>query len=252
MNRRQFVTGVAGLLAAGMIETPSILHAATDGPGMSCIAFDALAIFDVRPIAAMADHLFGERGKELFTAWRSRQFEYTWLRTAAAQYVDFLSVTRDALRFAARSMKIDLSDAQQKQLMDGFLNLNAYAEAPAALRSLKQSGVRMAFCSNFTPAMLAGGIHTAGLDGLFEHSLSTDAVRQFKPAPAAYQMAIDAFSVPKERILFVPSAAWDAAGAKWFGYRTFWVNRQGLPAEELGATADGEGRDLTELAAFLK
>ena len=46
---------------------------------------------------------------------------------------------------------------------------------------------------------------------------------------------------PRE-IVFVSSNGWDVAGATWFGYTTFWLNRAGLPAEELGVTPHGAGR----------
>jgi 2-haloacid dehalogenase len=42
------------------------------------------------------------------------------------------------------------------------------------------------------------------------------------------------------------------AGAKWFGYTAFWVNRLGLPVEELGVTPDGVGGSLAELVTFVE
>ena len=99
--------------------------------------------------------------------------------------------------------------------------------------------------------MLEAGIRNGHLDGLFEHSLSTDAIQSYKPAPGAYRMAIDAFGLKREEILFAAFAGWDAAGARSFGYKTFWVNRMNLPAEELGETADGTGDSLVDLVAFL-
>ena len=65
-------------------------------------------------------------------------------------------------------------------------------------------------------------------------------------------MAIDAFGLKKEEILFVAFAGWDAAGAKSFGYTTFWVNRLNLPAERLGVSADGVGQNLNDLLSFVK
>jgi 2-haloacid dehalogenase len=65
-------------------------------------------------------------------------------------------------------------------------------------------------------------------------------------------MAIDAFQLKREEILFAAFAGWDAAGARGFGYPTYWVNRLNLPAEELGVTADATGRDLTDLARFIR
>jgi hypothetical protein len=47
-------------------------------------------------------------------------------------------------------------------------------------------------------------------------------------------MRIDAFRMPKQEILFAAFGGWDAAGAKSFGYETYWTNRLNLPVEELG------------------
>ena len=40
------------------------------------------------------------------------------------------------------------------------------------------------------------------------------------------------------RALFVSSNAWDAAGAKAFGYRVCWCNRSGAAADDLGFPPD--------------
>jgi len=57
--------------------------------------------------------------------------------------------------------------------------------------------------------------------------------------------------LPRQEILFVAFAGCDAAGAKLFGYPTFWANRQNLPAEKLDAVPDGAGESLTQLLRFL-
>jgi len=44
------------------------------------------------------------------------------------------------------------------------------------------------------------------------------------PALQDYPMTIDALKQPREKILFVPFAGWDAAGAKSSGYTTRWVS----------------------------
>jgi len=64
-------------------------------------------------------------------------------------------------------------------------------------------------------------------------------------------MGIDAFRLNREEILFAAFAGWDAAGAKLFGYPTFWVNRQKQPPEQLGVLADGEGSGMSDLLRFL-
>ena len=56
----------------------------------------------------------------------------------------------------------------------------------------------------------------------------------------------------KEQILFVASAGWDVAGARWFGYPTFWVNRTGALAEELSVDGYAVGSDMKDLLAFVR
>src|SRR6185312_8837468 len=106
------------------------------------------------------------------------------------------------------------------------------------LKKLKDSGLRLAFLSNFTPAMLAANIKVSGLGDLFEQVLSTDQARTYKPDPRAYALGVDSLKLKKEKILFVAFSGWDAAGAKSFGYPTYWMNRMNLLQEELNSTPD--------------
>jgi 2-haloacid dehalogenase len=183
--------------------------------------------------------------------WRTKQFEYTWLRTVSGRYADFWDVTRDALHFSARARKLELSKADEERLMGAYLTLKPWPDVPDALRKLKDSGLKLGFLSNFTGAMLQANIRNSGLDGFFDQVLSTDQAGAFKPDPRAYRLGPEAFSLPRERLLFAAFAGWDAAGAKSFGYPTFWVNRLGQPPEELGYAADATGTTLTELLAFV-
>jgi 2-haloacid dehalogenase len=245
-NRREFLGQVA---AAGLLATEQAAGAAR----IPCkaIAFDAFPILDPRPVFALGEELFPGKGNDLANAWRTRQFEYTWLRTMSQKYADFWRVTEDALTFAANLLKLDLTNEKRARLMDAYLNLRCWPDVPAALRDLKKSGIRLAFLSNMTQKMLEAGIRNSGLDGVFEQVLSTDRVQAFKPHPSAYQMGMDALGLKQGEIVFAAFAGWDAAGAKAFGYPTFWVNRQNQPAEVLGVTADATGAGLTDLVRYL-
>jgi len=254
MNRREFAA-LATVAAAGSLVRRSALSATPATPAstrVQALAFDAFPIFDPRPVFTLAEELFPGKGAELSLAWCTRQFEYTWLRTVAADYKDFWHVTEDALVFAAKSLRLDLDSERRNQLMNAYLKLKPWPDVSEALKSLKASGLRMAFLSNFTTRMLEAGIKNSGLEGIFEHILSTDSVKQFKPAPRAYQMAVDAFGIKRDAIAFVAFAGWDAAGAKRFGYQTFWMNRQKSQMEELGATPDRTGESMKDLLEFVK
>jgi 2-haloacid dehalogenase len=242
------------VLQAGLSLTVDLLAApswAASPPRFRAVAFDAFPVFDPRSIAILAETLFAGMGPDLINRWRTRQFEYTWLRTAAGTYTDFMRITEDSLVYAAKSLKVELRSEQRDRLLGSYLELRTWPDARPALSKLRAAGIRLALLSNFTSSMLHGSIKTSDLDGVFEHIISTDQARMYKPAPQAYKLGVSAFGLPREQILFVAFAGWDAAGAKTFGYPTFWVNRLGLPPEELGVFADSEGKTLNELLAFL-
>jgi len=249
VDRREFLALAASGVAATMWPAALAARAPT-GSHVKAVVFDAFPIFDPRPISALAETLFPGKGASLTDVWRTRQFEYQWLRALAGHYADFWQTTEEALAFAAKTLKLDLPPEKRAQLMRAYLGLTAWPDVPAAVRSLQEAGVRLALLSNMTPRMLEVGIKNANLDGVFERVISTDRIQTYKPDPRAYRMAVDAMKLKRDEILFAAFAGWDAAGAKWFGYRTFWVNRLGLPEEELDGAADATGRGLTDLVSF--
>lgn len=238
------------LLVCGLLRSPG---AETEGrQRIKAIVFDAFPIFDPRPLDALAVEMFPEKGKELMRLWRTRQFEYQWLRGLGGEYRDFREITEDALVFAARELGIPLTDDARRKLLSPYDGLPAWPDAKAALGKLKADGYKIVFLSNMTEKMLRSGLAASGLEGEFDQIYSTDSRKTFKPAREAYQIALDGLHLSREEILFVAFAGWDASGAKWFGYPTFWVNRTGASREELGNEPDGTGRDLRALLEFLE
>jgi len=251
LNRRQLLKLMAGGAVASLLGN-SIVSWAASKQDIKAIAFDAFPIFDPRPIFALVETLFPGNGKELSDAWRIRQFEYQWLRALSGQYVDFWQATEEGLLYAAKQLKLEMNTEKRDQLMNAYLNLKPWPDVVPALQSLKDSNIRLAFLSNMTPEMLNTNMHNSGLDKYFEHVISTDKAKTYKPDPRAYQLGVDTLKLKREEIAFAAFAGWDVAGAKWFGYPTFWVNRAGFPNEELGVTADGMGKNLVKLVDFVK
>jgi 2-haloacid dehalogenase len=225
------------------------------------VIFDAYGtLFDVHSVVAAAEQMFPAQGEALSQLWRLKQIEYTQLRTlsdaAGARYKPFWDITLDALRYAARRLNLPLTGAGEKRLMDEYACLSAFPDVLPVLRRLREpreDGTRLglAILSNGNPQMLDIAVKSAGMNGLFDHVLSVDAVRAYKPAAAAYTLGSSAFDAAPRDLVFVSSNGWDAAGAGWFGYTTFWINRQRLPAEELGVTPHGTGGGMADLAGFI-
>jgi 2-haloacid dehalogenase len=220
---------------------------------IQAIAFDAYGtLFDVYSIGVQAEKLFPGRGAALAELWRDKQIEYTRLRTMCSMYKPFWEVTQDALVFACRKLRLDLTLDAQNSLMGQYAKLQAFPENLDVLRRLDEMGVKLAILSNGNPQMLDAAVEAAGMRGLFSHILSVDAVKKFKTAPEAYQLGPDVFGVSAKNILFVSSNCWDACAATWFGYTTFWVNRAKAPLEELGVTPDATGTDMKALLQYVQ
>jgi 2-haloacid dehalogenase len=154
------------------------------GSWLSSVAFDAFPVFDLRPVFARAEALFPGEGAALSNAWRTRQFEYQWLRATSGRYADFWQTTEDGLVSAAKQIGIELTADKRAQLMQAYLELEAWPDVLPALRLLKEAGMRLAFLSNMTRRLLEAGI------------------------TRAYQMGIDALGLKPESILFAAFAGW--------------------------------------------
>ena len=100
--------------------------------------------------------------------------------------------------------------------------------------------------------MLDSAVLSAGMADVLDHVISVDGIRLYKTAPQAYALVQQTIALPLEEILFVSSNAWDALGANWFGLRTHWVNRQGLPFEALEPRPDFSGADLRSVIQTLQ
>ena len=249
INRRDMLL----LAGAGLLADPGRRQPVNSTQGkLKAVVFDGFPIFDPRPVAILAESLFPGQGPAIMNAWRARQFEYQWLRALSGQYVDFLQATQDSLIFAFAQQHLALPEDKMRQLLAKSAELPAWPDALAALARLRQDGLRLALLSNMTRAMLEAGIVRNGMQGVFEEVISTDSIRTYKPDPRAYQLALNRLRLRREEILFAAFAGWDAAGAKWFGYPTFWVNRADGAPEELGVSPDSSGRDLAALIQFVE
>lgn len=220
-------------------------------PRFKAVAFDYFVLFNPDSVVATAEQVFPGRGRELTSLWRTRQFEYSWLRSITNRYQDFFTVTEDALVYAANTLKLELTPAGKQRLLYAYLHLTPWPDTVDALRALKGAGLRVITIANFTPMMLQSNADNAGLTGFFDALVSTDANHTYKPDPRAYQLGMDELHLAKTEIAFAAFGGWDAAGAKSFGYATFWVNRFSQPLEELGIRADGTSTDLQGLLDFV-
>lgn len=226
---------------------------------LRAVLFDAYGtLFDVYSVALLAEQLFAGHGQALSVLWRDKQLEYSRLVSTSKKgpqrtsvYQPFWELTRASLRYACKRMGLELTPEREDQLMNQYRHLSAFPENREVLQALKARGITTGVLSNGDPAMLAVAVKSAGLSELLDTVISVDAIGLYKTSPEAYGLGEQATGLSAAQIGFVSSNGWDALAATWYGYQTLWVNRYGLPFEEIGPRPLHTGHDLRAVLSMV-
>jgi len=202
-------------------------------PTIKACVFDAFGtLFNLDIPVQEIDDLCKGKGADLLDIWRSKQLEYTWLRNQMNNYVNFDTITEEALTFAMRSTNVDAPELYTL-LMPIYRQPDCFADVKPALQALRGKGIQTAILSNGTPAMLQAGIAKTGLTDIINPVISVDDIRTFKPSPKVYAHAVKQMQLDPASFVFVSSNPWDVAGAGQYGLQTVWLNRHNKVAEVL-------------------
>jgi len=213
--------------------------------------FDAYGtLYDFNSAVARHRSAIGPNADALSDMWRTKQIQYTWLRNSMGAYAPFWQVTGDALDNCLATFGIFDKSVREK-LLGAYLALAPFPEVPAMLDRLKRAGKRLAILSNGNPEMLDPMVKASGLADLFEAVISVDAAKVFKVDPKAYRLVEARCGVKPDKVCFLSSNCWDAHGAAHFGFHTLWVNRGGVPEDNLPGKIVAQIRDLSDLPALL-
>lgn len=216
----------------------------------ACV-FDAYGtLFDVAAAARRCDSQLGGNAAAFAAHWRTKQLEYTWLRSLMGRHADFAQVTGEALDHAMETFGIS-DQTLRTRLLELYFVLDAYPDAKTMLQTLKRAKRPAAILSNGSPKMLEAAVKSAGIGDLLDHIISIEDVGIFKPHPSVYALVAARLNLRPERICFVSSNGWDAAGAAVFGFKAVWANRGGHKPERLPGKPVAEMKTLDDLPALL-
>lgn len=218
---------------------------------ISVCVFDAYGtLFDVHSAVETCRTEIGPEATALSNLWRTKQLQYTWLRSLMDEYASFWQITGEALDFALSEKNLTHPDLREK-LMNLYLNLACYPEVPRILKSLKENGFKTAILSNGSREMLNSAVQNSQLDDRLDAVLSADDVGIFKVDRRVYELATTHFACTPEQICFMSSNAWDAWAAAHFGFQVVWVNRFNQPPEQLPGEPKQEIKTLDDLPPLL-
>ncbi|KLN59751.1 haloacid dehalogenase [Kiloniella spongiae] len=200
---------------------------------IKAFVFDAYGtLLDVHSAVYKLSEELGPDAQSISDIWRTKQLEYTWLRSLMGAHSNFWNVTSDALTYALKYHAIEDQDLHAR-LMSLYLQLTAYQDALSTLKEIKNKEYVTLVLSNGSQEMLDKSLGNSGLQSLLDKAISIDDIGIYKPSPQVYKLATDYVKCLPEEILFVSANAWDVAGANYFGFRVAWINRFKRPPEVL-------------------
>jgi 2-haloacid dehalogenase len=214
---------------------------------VNAYVFDAYGtLFDVHSAVRSHAAAVGPHCEAVSALWRTKQLEYSWVRSLMNRYVDFWRCTQDALTFALQTFHLH-DQALKDRLLSAYWSLAAYSDVKATLQTLRERGAKLAILSNGTPQMLEAAVGGAGIGDLFDAVISVDGLRIYKTAPETYRLVTTRLDVQSQSVSFQSSNGWDIAGASAFGFRCVRINRGAVPAEYGDIAMAPEVQDLRGL-----
>ncbi|MBN3554760.1 haloacid dehalogenase type II [Fictibacillus nanhaiensis] len=203
---------------------------------IKAFVYDAYGtLFDVHSVTEKAERHFKGHGKTISEEWRKKQVEYFMLHQLTGQYIPFSEITRNALLYTLKKFSLQCKEDALGSLLEAYLELQVYEEVHNTLHEIHKKNVKQVIFSNGTYQMLEPLVKKRELTDVLD-LLSIEDVKQYKPAPAAYQYAHHTLGINRDEILFMSSNFWDITGAATYGFKTAWINRGNLPLDVLGIT----------------
>jgi 2-haloacid dehalogenase len=131
---------------------------------------------------------------------------------------------RDAFD-AALAQETDLGGDARARVAAAFGELAPHADVEPALRRLAEAGVRVVTLTHGSPGVAEAGLARGGITPLVEQSLSSEAIRAWKPSREVYLWAAGTCHVTPERMALVAAHGWDVLGAQRAGLTGAWFPR---------------------------
>jgi 2-haloacid dehalogenase len=195
----------------------------------SVLVFDVNeTLLDIDSLAPLFGEMFGDR--RVLREWFAQLILYSMTATFGGDYVDFSTLGQGVLRMVGDVHEIDVTTGHLTRLKQGLLSLPAHPDAAEGLASLRDAGFRLVTLTNSPPNPNGPtALQNSGLAGFFEHQLSVDACRAFKPSPAVYRYVCETVGVSPADCMMVAAHVWDTLGAQSVGFSAALVTRPGNP-----------------------
>jgi 2-haloacid dehalogenase len=183
------------------------------------VAFDVNeTLLDLAPVRAAL--IEAGRPGELLRPVFARTLLLGFATTMTGDWCRFRDAFDDAL-----AQETDLDPARRATVADAFGELSPHPDVEPALRRLTEARVRVVTLTHGSPGVAEAGLARGGITPLVERTLSSEAIRAWKPSREVYLWAAGICDVAPERMALVAAHGWDVLGAQRAGLTGAWFPR---------------------------
>lgn len=188
------------------------------------IAFDVFGtIIDTSGLISSLTPFCGEHATAISQRWRQLQVEYLIRRAAMMRYVDFDTLTADALHHALAEGRIFVSKSDQARICAAIPQLPCHPDTLATLQRLRANGWRCVVFSNATPHTLTALMAHNHLTDTLDDLISVASFKRYKPHPDAYHALATHCGARRDQIWLASGNHWDVTGAVNAGLQGAWI-----------------------------
>jgi 2-haloacid dehalogenase len=167
----------------------------------------------------------------------------------AGEYSNYRNVLRCVVRGIGQRLGFDPSEAEARALPESISNWPPFPDTVESLRRLKQR-YKLAVLSNIDDDLFA--LTAPKLGVTFDHVITAQQARCYKPCLKLFQMAEDRCGVSRSAWLHVGQSIYhDVIPAQSLGIATVWVNRPS-PRKNIGAVRPASGKPDLEVSDLKK
>lgn len=183
------------------------------------VAFDVVGTtFSLEPLRMRLTEA-GAPG-HLLETWFAQTLRDAFALDTVGIYQPFAAIATATLRNLVSLESVEIED-----IVSGFGELDPHPDAEAAMRRLRDAGVRVVGLTNGSREITEKLWQRAGVTDLVERTISVDDVGHWKPRREVYRHCADAVGVLPARLALIAAHPWDVQGARRAGLKTACVLR---------------------------
>ncbi len=162
---------------------------------------------------------FEEVLDNFFQAWERAQWD-----RIHRDYARYRDIAREAVVEVAAVHGLPLGVSEGTVFADAIATWKPFPDTVAALRKLKQAGLRLGILSNIDDDILQATVKQLGVE--FDLLMTAQQARAYKPSPVPFQRALERLGLPPAQIAHTAFGfEYDIGPAAQLGMRTILVRR---------------------------